>query len=90
MNKIKMGNDEFILYCRKNEHGKDKTTDQLGRLIWEWIRDNADGSQIEKDKECLWGKNANNVSANCLPYTATQFEFDRKKLPDLYDYLDTL
>ena len=31
MNTIKMGNDEFILYCRKNGHGINKTTDQLGR-----------------------------------------------------------
>ncbi|KOO66058.1 hypothetical protein [Xylanibacter rarus] len=90
MNTIKMGNDEFILYCRKNGHGINKTTDQLGRLIWEWIRDKANGRQIENNKECLWGQNANNVSPTGLPYTATQFEFDRNKLPDLYDYLDTL
>ncbi len=56
MNTIKMGNDEFILYCRKNGHGINKTTDQLGRLIWEWIRDKANGRQIENNKECLWGR----------------------------------
>lgn len=42
---IKMGNDEFILYCRKQHKGDDKSTAQLGKLIWEWIRDNADGKK---------------------------------------------
>ena len=43
---IKMGNDEFILYCRKHECAKSLKNDQLGRMIWEWIRDNASGIQI--------------------------------------------
>lgn len=90
MNKIIMGNDEFILYCRKNGFGKDKTTDQLGRQIWEWIRDHANDVQLSKNVDCMWGENANNVSPKGLPYTATQFEFDRSKLPDLYDYLDNI
>ena len=87
---IKMGNDEFILYCRKHECAKSLKNDQLGRKIWEWIRDNASGIQIGKRKGCEWGEDAENVDAKYLPYTATQFEFDRNCLPALYDYLDSL
>ncbi len=87
---IKMGNDEFILYCRKQHKGDDKSTTQLGKLIWEWIRDNADGKKVDKRENCEWGDEADNVSAAGLPYTATQFEFDRDKLPALYSYLDSL
>ena len=32
---IKMGNDDFILYCRKHECAKSLKNDQLGRMIWE-------------------------------------------------------
>ncbi len=88
--KIQMGNDEFILYCRKKHKGDEKSTAQLGKLIWEWIRDNADGKKVDKRENCKWGDKANNVSATGLPYTATQFEFDMEKLPQLYKYLDTL
>lgn len=87
---IKMGNDEFILYCRKQHRGDDKSTAQLGKLIWEWIRDKADGKKVGKRENCEWGDEADNVSAAGLPYTATQFEFDRDKLPALYSYLDSL
>ena len=45
---------------------------------------------IEYDRECLWGEHADNVSPDKLPKTASQFEFDRDKLPALYDYLDSL
>lgn len=87
---IKMGNDEFILYCRKQHKGDDKSTAQLGKMIWEWIRDYAGGKKVGKRENCEWGEEADNVSASGLPYTATQFEFDRNYLPALYDYLDTL
>jgi len=37
MFKVKMGNDEFILFIRKN--GKStKTNEVLGREIWNWIK----------------------------------------------------
>lgn len=69
-----MGNDEFILYCRKQHKGDDKSTAQLGKPIWEWIRDNANGKKVGKRENCEWGEAANNVSAGGLPYSATQFE----------------
>lgn len=51
---IKMGNDEFILYCRKQHKGENKSTAQLGKLIWEWIRDYADGKKVGKRENCEW------------------------------------
>lgn len=89
MSKIKMGNDEFILYIRKK--GKSKlANDQLGKRIWNWLEKEADGKQIEKRVGCEWGEGATGVEPDKLPYTATQFEFDRDKLPALYDYFDSL
>ncbi|KAA6330983.1 hypothetical protein EZS27_020373 [termite gut metagenome] len=90
MEKITMGNDELILYIRKQHPNCSHNTAYLGREIWEWIRDNANGKKTEENMPCLWGNNANNVGANDLPATATQFEFDRNKLSDLYDKLDSL
>ena len=44
MSEIKIGNDDFILYIRKNQRADglmSKTkNDRLGRMIWEFIRDN--------------------------------------------------
>lgn len=94
MNKrIVMGNDEFILYIRKQNQKCNLTNDQLGKIIMEWltnVENKANGKEIKKDEDCLWGKNAKNIGAKDLPYKATQFAFDRDKLPKLYDYLDTL
>lgn len=90
MSKIVMGNDEFILYIRKQNKKCELTNDRLGRLIWEWLRDQAHGKELENNIDCLWGKNADNVGEKSLPYKATQFEFDKDKLPYLYDYLNTL
>lgn len=86
--RIVMGNDEFILYIRKQNKKCKSTNDQLGRKIWEWLINNANGTQVEENMKCLWGKNADNVNEKGLPYTATQFAFDRDKLPKLYDFLD--
>ncbi|MEJ8768481.1 hypothetical protein [Prevotella sp. HCN-7019] len=89
---IKMGNDEFILYVRKH-NGKSKyDTKKLGELICKWLKENAGLKEkdIEYDVECLWGEEANNVSPDKLPKTASQFVFDRGYLPALYNYLDTL
>ena len=88
--KIKMGNDEFILYVRKQNPNCTLKNEQLGKVIWLWLEKEACGKQIGKRVNCEWGEIANNVSADKLPYTATQFEFDRDKLPALYDYLDSL
>jgi hypothetical protein len=90
--RIIMGDDEFILYIRK-KNKCNLTNDQLGKIIGEWLMDrtnNANGKEVKKNTNCLWGKDAKNVGEKALPYTATQFEFDRDKLSYLYDYLDTL
>src|SRR5690606_10737403 len=45
MNRIRMGNDEFILNIRKNGECP-LTNDQLGRRVWVWLRDYANGKQL--------------------------------------------
>lgn len=89
---IEMGNDEFILYIRKHNSSCKRTTDELGRKIWEWIRKNDPHAvQVGEDQPCLWSKSKGRfVSDSCLPRTATQFRFHRELLPKLYAYLDTL
>lgn len=93
MNKrIRMGNDEFILYVRKHNKQCSLSTNILGKLICEWLKEKANLKEcdIQHDVDCLWGKNADNVSNDLLPYKASQFVFDRDCLPSLYDYLDSL
>jgi len=85
-----MGNEELILYVRKQNKKCNLANDLLGRKIWEWLRDNAHGTQVEENMKCLWGKNAQNIGKKYLPYTATQFKFDGDKLPELYVHLDSL
>lgn len=90
INTITMGNDEFILYIRKTSECKLVNND-LGRKIWDWISSNDKSAVIIKeDQPCLWGDNTPNTGPRKLPKTATQFRFDRKILPDLYDYIDEL
>ena len=86
--KITMGNDEFILYIRKNSNTCNIKNDRLGRIIWKWLRDRG-ASKIISDQPCLWGEKADNIDELGLPKTATQFSFDRSLLPDLYKYLDS-
>jgi hypothetical protein len=86
---IQMGNDEFILYIRKRRLGQGRTTAELGRRIWEWLRIRG-GRKVVDHEPCRWGDTPPAVAADDLPKTATQFEFDRALLPDLYSYLDTL
>ena len=91
---IKMGNDEFILYIRKQNPNADRiSTKDLGRKIWEWIREHeATAEQYMKDAPCLWDTNINahNIASDKLPKTATQFIFRRSLLPELYEYLSTI
>lgn len=88
---IQMGNDEFILYIRKNGRGVGKSTAELGRKIWEWFEVNAPNARIEAPEQpCHWGDTGSFISSDNLPKTATQFSFDRSVLPRLYNYLDTL
>lgn len=88
---IQMGNDEFILYIRKNGRGSGKSTAELGQRIWEWLQANSSGATIvAKRQDCRWGDTGPFISSDDLPKTAAQFSFDRALLPHLYDYLDTL
>ena len=91
MQTIQMGNDEFILYVRKHSKDCTKSTRELGRRIWLWIRDNdSNARKYIESQPCLWEDTGLFVSEHNLPKTATQFIFDRALLPRLYDYLDTM
>lgn len=88
-----MGNDEFILYIRKQYSNCQINTKDLGRFIWEWILEHdLNARQVEEDMPCLWETKtgAKNINEKKLPKTATQFEFKRSLLPELYGYLDEL
>lgn len=87
--RITMGNDEFILYIRKN-YDCDIANPQLGRRIWVWLRDNASGEQVSEQRPALWGSTIAAVDRVGLPGSATQFEFERDALPALYRFLDQL
>ena len=87
--RICMGNDEFILYIRKN-HDCSISNKQLGRRIWEWLRDNAEGKKETPDQPCYWGADGLFVSENKLPKTAQQFTFRTDALPDLFRFLNVL
>ena len=86
MHRIRMGNDEFILHIRKS-HACRLTNETLGRRIWIWIRDNANGRKTDEDQPCRWGPAGDCIDEHGLPKTATQFEFDATALPELYLYL---
>jgi len=91
--RITMGNDEFILYIRKN-HKCSLSNDQLGKFIWEWILKNSPVidkvKDIVHDVPCHWGDAGTFIDPYNLPKTASQMTFERSILPELYDYLDTL
>lgn len=91
--KITMGNDEFILYIRKN-YNCSLTNDRIGRMVWKWIRENSKGIDKEKDIKhnipCLWQTHKIKTYGVGLPRTASQITFNRKLLPKLYGFLDEL
>jgi hypothetical protein len=97
---ITMGNDEFILYIRKNYPKCSKGNDDLGQRIWGWIRGNdATAYKVDKDGNrddnaepvsCSWSETDARVVEAKLPYTATQFRFERSLLPSLYEHLEAL
>ena len=88
---IRMGNDEFILYIRKNNKTCRINNKELGKEIWKWIsNEDSSAKEIQEDMPCLWGDNTPNTDPEILPKTATQFEFKRILLPKLYTFLDTL
>ncbi len=88
---IKMGNDEFILHIRKNNSLCKTDNKVLGQKIWKWIlAKDSNAKEIKNDVPCLWGTNTPNTNPEILPKTATQFEFQRSLLPQLYSFLETL
>ena len=84
-----MGNDEFILYMRKNNLGSKITNPEIGKRIWQWL-ESKDAIIVVENKPCYWGKRGAFINDLGLPKTAAQFEFDRAFLPELYNYLDTI
>jgi transcriptional regulator with XRE-family HTH domain len=90
---IQMGNDEFILYIRKNYKDCATSNDQLGKRIWDWINEHdttAEKTNNGDSVPCFWGDTGAHISETKLPKTATQFRFERSLLPSLYDHLDAL
>jgi len=85
-----MGNDEFILFIRKNGFHTDQNNSALGRKIWEWLRDRGAKKQTPDVRICLWNDENANDEGYGIPKTATQFKFDSQLLPDLYSFLTTL
>ena len=89
--KIIMGNDEFILYIRKNFTECITSTASLARSIWIWLKKNdPTAKKVEKGRPCIWGGEGKFVSADQLPKSATQFKFNVNLLPALYEYLNEL
>ena len=88
---ITMGNDEFILYIRKNFINCPISNDQLGKTIWNWLQENDLSTQIiERDQPCQWGNSEEITSEVSLPKTAAQFQFAIETLPQLYTFLGTI
>ena len=90
---IQMGNDEFILYIRKNYPNCATSNVDLGKRIWAWIKErDAAAAKVGKEEAvaCIWGDTAANIGETKLPIWATQFRFERTLLPSLYEHLDAL
>lgn len=90
---IRLGNDDFILYVRKNYPECATTNDQLGKRVWLWLQ--GQDATARKTHEgvpqpCYWGDTGPHVDECRLPQRATQFEFRRELLPGLYEFLDEL
>jgi hypothetical protein len=95
MNRIRMGNDELILHIRKHYNCTlDNPT--LGRRIWKWLEENAEGEQQKSFYEAPWmlkipeDQNFPAVSAKGLPKGGVMFEFNITALPCLYIFLAEL
>lgn len=85
MSKIKIGADELILWLRKNEKGSSYATDVLGKKIQNLII-SLDGEQLDEE-QCYWANEGDdkNIDKYNLPKTATQYEIDIDKLPELFN-----
>ncbi len=88
--KITMGNDEFILYVRKRGGAAGAENAGLGRrILSEIMRLDPSARCVKEDAVSLWAQEES-YSLNKLPMTASQFEFERKILPELFEFLDNL
>jgi len=59
---IKMGDDEFILYIRKNGFGQKRDNPELGRKIWDWLsKMTPTARQTKKGQDCLWGDTTSRI-----------------------------
>jgi hypothetical protein len=85
---IKMGNDEFILYIRKNSNCE-TPTNVLGRQISSWFK-TKNIAPTQRDIDCYWETIGASIDEKFLPKTAAQFEFNRSLLPELFTHLDEL
>lgn len=88
---IRIGNDELILYIRKNYKLCEKTNDRLGKMIWEWLKNEyPESEKVAEDQPCAWGDTPNITSPITLPKTAAQFRISREILPALYEQLEII
>ena len=86
-----MGNDEFILYLRKRYPTCELSTSELGKRIYQQIRQIDPNAQVvEADAPCYWGSGGEFIAENRLPKTAAQISFAPGILPDLFNFLDNL
>lgn len=87
MKKVNIGNDELILYYRKNEKNPcSVTTVFLGRLLWIEVRridKKAEKVKGGKPRICRWG-DGEGVGRYMLPRRATQFSVNADCLPELF------
>jgi DNA-binding XRE family transcriptional regulator len=89
---IIMGNDEFILYIRKQHPDNQRNNQNLAKKVWRWLQrhDEHATKHTPRSIPCIWGDTAQNRGNQHLPTSATQFEFDRNLLPALYTMLDNI
>ena len=87
--RIRMGNDEFILHIRKH-YACDIRNPQLGDRIARWLRENADGVVVRENQPAVWGEQIAACGELNLPRTSAVLEFRRDALPDLYAFLEDL
>lgn len=82
---IKIGADELILWLRKNNKAKEKTTKQLGLKILNLI-ENLDGQLKSHDQKCYWStdKTLESIDKLELPMTASQYTIDSNRISELY------
>ena len=87
---IKIGNDELILWLRKNKKASDVENILLGRKIVELITKL--GGKLDKENErSLWADDMSETSMGKLkiPITSQQYIVDTGILPAIYEKLST-